>query len=530
MTSALFVTQAKSIQSFILASDKLRDMVGATELVEQISDLLEKTIAALAPANHHEVLTKAAGVVRVWFADENDALALAQVWPMVCAHALPGLDVIQTVQPSPSSDYLQAVNNAETSLASAKNLRTPLLPLPTPPVARTQRTGNAAVTSDRLPENEREDIDACLYAKRLCRNASQGTSSIFQRIGLDTEGWETPKDFDGISGKERSYLGILHADGNGLGKLLIALSNHFQKLKPDPDIVKNFYRDLSETIKEITREALVSAWDSMLASLDQPALPTKKQILPALPIVLAGDDVTFLFRADLAAPFAANFLAKFSEISETLLASLSEKFSSLHLGDIDSPEQIRRFSAGAGIVFCKPGFPFSHAYALCESLAKHAKNHAKSLAKKNQTPVLPAFSFHQISASGSAREFLDILDTELAGDTFQKSPISLSCSPYYLETGGTALYRNLETLIDSLQHFPKGPPRELYSLLQTDWARAEKHYQRMLEINPKNAPKLKASFALFTGSPSSPFSKDPDHPASPLGDALTLLSFRPKKS
>jgi hypothetical protein len=547
---ALFVTQAKGIQEYVLGTDKLRDMLGATELVEKMTDeILQKTLDCLGFREEadYDILSRAAGSARIKFRRAENAESLAGIWPMVCAHATPGLEVYQTVQTLQGRSFLHTIREAEKALSLARGTRQAQLPVAGPPVERSARTGVVAVGVADLPGGDREEVDAATRAKRnrqLELKKSKNLPDVFRRMSFPAELANlVPDDFDQISGRDREYLALIHADGNGLGQLFIRLEEHFKKNPGFPgEKIEAFYTSISEAITKVTRDSASSAREEVA-----PLFPDGKR-WPLMPIVLAGDDLTLVTRADLAVPFVRCLLLKFEEFGVVALENLMSEFPELQLGGI-LPQ---RLSSGAGIVFMKPGFPFAAAYALCESIAKYAKNTAKGLAgKEGLTSIPSALAFHKITTSSVRINYSDLLQHELCGAGYRSenqnektigtegkptARIRLTMAPYFVGEQAPsldALLRLVEALegTEKSKGFPKGPPRELLGLLQTDLARAQKHYERMLAVNEKNASdKLRAALRTLVQS-EGPVSNSAgsNQNATPLGDALTLLGFSKKK-
>lgn len=514
-TRALFVTQAKGIQDYILGSDKLRDMVGATELVEWLTGQFLTSVLQdfgfTEEKNHYQKISAGAGSARLLFSSIDDAQCLAKIWPLLCAHAAPGLEVLQTVQEIRGSSIIGAIREAEIALALSRSRRDPAFPVAGAAVERTRRSGKPAIAKMyRLPDSELEIIDAETLAKRNRRNTTQRGQlpEIFRRIGFTNEkSDQIPNDFGEVSGSEREYLALIHADGNGLGQLFIALEKHFQEhLEFSSESIIAFYKDLTSAIAAAALESVEAA---QLKARDG----NDKAILP---IVLAGDDLTVIVRADLAMCFISEYLDTFSAKSRESLQKIRQAHGVLKL-DTALPEEL---TAGAGIVFMKHTFPFSSAYRLCESLATYAKNNAKERNKKSPPPSV---AFYKITAASIPMEYSELRAHELTGASLSGGiPAMLTMAPYFI--GGECLPQlsTLQALVDALMEFPKGPPRELYSLLQTDLARAQKYYGRICDLNSKS--KFPACLKELTGEDSPLNSAN----ATPLGDALTLLSFRRK--
>lgn len=89
----LYVMAAKGIQSFILQGDKLRLMIGGSELVEALpDDLVVRTLSELGAAkDEYKVLTSSAGGIRILFRNRDWPERLAKLLPCAITLYAPGL-------------------------------------------------------------------------------------------------------------------------------------------------------------------------------------------------------------------------------------------------------------------------------------------------------------------------------------------------------------------------------------------------------------------------------------------------------
>ena len=181
------------------------------------------------------------------------------------------------------------------------------------------------------------------------------------------------RDFDDeINDRENrqvEWLGVIHADGNGLGKIFINFPEHLKKIKPEytnRDYV-NQLREFSLALDACTEQAFLSALSVFITN------EADEEILPIFPLILGGDDLTVICDGRLALAFTKHFLTEFE--TETQQNKIISSIAKVALkGD--------RLSACAGIAIVKPHFPFSVAYELAESLAKSAKDVKKIVVTK----------------------------------------------------------------------------------------------------------------------------------------------------
>ncbi|MEI7773210.1 MAG: hypothetical protein WCK17_00400 [Verrucomicrobiota bacterium] len=524
-TPFLFTFAAKGLQSYIMRGGKLRDMVGATSLVDKLSDperlteLLKDTFG-IDPQNF-KILQAAAGGARIKFDREADAHCVNQAWPLWCRAWAPDLEMVQDVRPMDGS-FAAVSHAASEALERARNFVFARLPEAGPWMQRAPRTGEPAVEKDHAADAEL--IDEATRRKRAEREELRFAKTL--PLAITAFGFnaieEIPRDFEKVSGDERAYLAVIHADGNKLGQMFI---NVVQALKKEPLTSDLAAIDLlrylsSEVVAEGTREAVrktmtklrayvVDQQDSENTQRARDGQPFKAEDpWPFAPIVLAGDDVTLVCRADLGISFAEEFLITFkAEMTKRLRKIQGEGFWS------QLPEHVKEavpsgLSAGAGIVFCNSRYPFSLAYELCESLAKQAKDEAKK--KAGDVPP-SALSFVRITGSSAPTNFHDLVkggilqgadDTMLTGCPYFVD-IDDSYQPRLsrLRAAAEAACPSTETA-DSGNEEPRGLPRSslrgLLHLQQTDPLSVPAAVTRMVDVAGSRAEAFKEAWVQLT--------------------------------
>ena len=113
------------------------------------------------------------------------------------------------------------------------------------------------------------------------------------------QGWEFPRKFDELGQKEtEDYYAIVHIDGNNMGK-------QFRKCKTLAE-----RKNLSRSIRQTTIKAFYTLLEDIMHEYDSyKFLNLKirsdgKRVLPIRPLILGGDDMTFVCHAKLAVRFA----------------------------------------------------------------------------------------------------------------------------------------------------------------------------------------------------------------------------------
>jgi len=156
---------------------------------------------------------------------------------------------------------------------------------------------------------------------------------------------QRPQDLNQLAGK--GYLALIQADGNGVGKAS-------RKYNSDIDRVSFFHRN-----RVLLRRALKKTIDSYS--------PTQGQA-PLVPLMLGGDDLLLVCRAEIALPF----VVKLCEELEQIQPSTSDF----------------KLTLGVGVVIAKPTIPIYRLHEVLEQLVSSAKRRFRSLVKISARSVV----------------------------------------------------------------------------------------------------------------------------------------------
>jgi len=199
-----------------------------------------------------------------------------------------------------------------------------------------------------------------------------------------------PKDFDDLIKKdESSFMAVIHIDGNNMGD---TIENLTEKTSNYNDAVVKI-RKLSVEITNAYKKAMRSTASQVVEGLKErnifEQISDKKHDLPLRPVVLNGDDVTFVCNAKIGIPCVENFLKTINKETITI-------------GNEQFP-----LSACAGIAFVKSHFPFYIAYQLSESLCREAKIKGKIIAANSKMPMGCWFDYHIVMSGITAGSLSD---------------------------------------------------------------------------------------------------------------------------
>jgi len=409
----LYAAAIQGIQSFILQSDELRDIVGASELIEEICT---KAFDDFGKDKDRTVI-KAAGNIKYMFASKEACEKAVLEFPKTVMEMAPGITVSQAVVSYENdSDFGEAIDAIEEKLKAQRNKQ-----ITTDPVymsmRRSRQTGMPVVKI-----NNGVYLDAATVAKR--KGATKGNDNSTKVLSEKCFGIENLShkriayDIEKITDKN-DWISIIHADGNGLGQIV-------QKVgKSQAD-----FRDFSLRLDEATKSAAVNAYKFISDKYKFDAI--KNKTIPIRPVVLGGDDFTVICRADFAMEYTEKFLDAFENLTKEKLSGIFNKYNL----------NMDKLTACAGIAYIKSSYPFHYGYDLAESLCSVAKKEARSKVNEKGTLAPSCIMFHKVQDS-FVTDYTDIEERELKADG-----TSFKFGPYYLESENGA---TVEDLIENIK-------------------------------------------------------------------------------
>jgi hypothetical protein len=487
------------VQSFLLASPRLRDIQGGSQLLEDLCGSVFDKARLAAGLEEAMILSQAAAGARLLTTDQEAAKKLYAAWPMIAEGHAPGALIQQAlISVEEVGGLVNALREVGEQLVAARVNPARSLPIVGPAVERYARTGEPAEFEQKVGESW-ERVDRSTHQKtkawRALKTESKGEKlseldrrflgEAHQRTYRFAAGGSSGNE--GLSSEDDPYVAVIHADGNAIGKFIQKLFTSLKGRDQDAEIGEVF-KKFSEALAQATRQAANEAVQSALLrsadvesgegapdnqspiEIDGPDTETTKLIL-ARPIVLGGDDLTIITAADLAFDFIQSYLEAFERTTR-------EHLGGLRVSDFDG------LTACAGIAFTKEKFPFDRAHELAESLCGQAKRHAKSHAKCHDV-VPSALTFHRVTSS-----LPEDAETVLAHELSGKNSI-LTLEAYRVgdrPAHGLPEFSALQALAQALPRDQQGGTRRLLSTLSRSPERADEAFERMCEVRNRRRP------------------------------------------
>ena len=214
-----------------------------------------------------------------------------------------------------------------------------------------------------------------------------------------------------------SSVGVIHIDGNGVGAIMRDLGEAFNTVEGDlsnlkpasywreenpctPDennIFQWFIMEVNYRLDGIVKEAVARSW----ADVEYLANDDDIDLVPVVPVLVGGDDVTVYTDGQYAIPFAEAYIRHYEELTKNddLLSVLAIVAGGKKT---DAPERDRfeiddyiiqnpgPLTASAGVAVVGRNFPFHIAYDLAEGLVSRGKK----LGKQNGQASCSTIDFH----------------------------------------------------------------------------------------------------------------------------------------
>ncbi|MCX7682283.1 MAG: hypothetical protein N2508_10050 [Anaerolineae bacterium] len=370
------VIDTTGIQDYIFGSNVLKHNVGASELVRcATQDWIYQELRALGATNVDqngqindqaaieggrlvsELVYAGGGNTVVLFCSPEKAREFARRLTRRALQHAPGLQLVIAHNEFDwgTQALSQVVQDTLEQVRCKKNnpvVSSPLLGLSV--TADCQYTGLPAVGKNQ----DGKRVSAEVRAKENAFEAAH--RRLTEMLPLD--GYEIPKDFDdfGRTKGESSYIAVIHTDGNGMGRRIAAIANTYPKPEANRAYVQAI-RAFSQSVGKMAQEALKATYRQLVQAVDGGGkiggvVPIRDRKLPLRPIVLGGDDVTFVCDGRLGLTLTEFYLR---QVTAQPLAD-------------GKPLSVR-----AGIAVVKSHFPFARAYALAEELTRSAKRYLK---------------------------------------------------------------------------------------------------------------------------------------------------------
>jgi hypothetical protein len=376
------IVEVGGIQNYILSTGKLREMIGGSQLIEDLSkgslereckalnlDLIEPQNATEPTGNKVLALQRNAGEIHLLFSSREIAKKFISHFIFKISSDYPGIPLFGALNDeehnctwTDKDSYRQCRASAQKGITKLRNnapVNTGMSMLPLCQMAGLD--GLPAV--DRIGDDFISVCSKSRQSRDLLEAADERLRQRFETVLPSEVKVIWTDDIEELAGSG-DKIAYIHIDGNDLGKLFRSFleSDDYKNLNVQDSI--KAMADLSKLVENSTRKAMDEGLKAIMSYEYEVKVwqekGRNKLVVPARPLVQGGDDVTIVMRADLALLFISRFVNTFEKEA---VCKLSNKEIQL--------------SVGAGMVICQKGYPFIRAFNLSEELLKNAKELTK---------------------------------------------------------------------------------------------------------------------------------------------------------
>ena len=445
MTSYLVMLQTNSNQSFIFSSPRLREQIGASFEITLLSRWVKEEAEKLLkqkPLPTSFWVSDSSGKVIVRFreTDGNPKDLAKQLIREVTLRALtdaPGLDVtgvfIEASSNTVDADDLQELDRVflEYSLsrrpAAARFPQFPFLErgsesaLPASASLGTLEFSQESLQPDNFDESSPLSLPSRVKRAFASTSRKQQVDDVKERLvkqGKELK-QESPLDPTKLAaafqdGEEfenaknmLSSVGVVHIDGNGVGAIMRDLgcahravqkvgvsTTSDEETTEESKGLQSFIMEVNRRLDNVVKDAIALSWYYVQEL-------TPDTVVPIVPVLVGGDDVTVYTDGRYAIPFAEAYIHHYERLTkdDDLLSVLAivaggKKADAPERDHFEIDDYIIQnpgpLTASAGVAIVGRTFPFHIAYDLAEGLVKHGKKLGK---KKGEVPC-STINFH----------------------------------------------------------------------------------------------------------------------------------------
>ena len=445
MASYLVMLQTNSNQPFIFSSPRLREQIGASFEITLLSRWVKEEAEKLLkqkPLPTSFWVSDSSGKVIVRFTnDEGAPKNLAkQLILEVTLRALtdgPGLDVtgvfIEATSNTVDADDLQELDRVflEYSLnrrpAAARFPQFPFLERGSESALPASASlGDLKFSQESLQRNNFDESSPLSLPSRVKRafastSRKQQVDDVQERLAKqgkelkqepqldptklaaafqDGEEFEDAKDM-------LSSVGVVHIDGNGVGAIMRDLgcahravqkvgvsTTSDEETTEESKGLQSFIMEVNRRLDNVVKDAIALSWYYVQEL-------TPDTVVPIVPVLVGGDDVTVYTDGRYAIPFAEAYIHHYERLTkdDDLLSVLAivaggKKADASERDHFEIDDYIIQnpgpLTASAGVAIVGRNFPFHIAYDLAEGLVKRGKKLGK---KKGEVPC-STIDFH----------------------------------------------------------------------------------------------------------------------------------------
>ncbi len=354
---SLVLWEVSRKQDYIFKSNRLKENKGASIIIEDITEELPFKVNC----NYKDNLVyKGGGSSLYKFDSREDAEDFVKNISKKVLECYPGIEVFMVIEEYDAENMkvIDAIGRAYVKLAQKKSRRkTSGMQVSFGIEKKCESTGLPASYVD-FEDDEKRYISKEVKVKKHYSETGKSSKKFNKLIPSN----KSIKKFADLVKGNKKYMAVIHIDGNKMGKKFNQLKEYF------------VYRD--DNYKETNKEYLSSleSFSNEIKNVYEEAFRYMKQVveknadklkdctyinegkIPIIPIIIAGDDITFVTNGKIGI-----------ECARVFIEYLNKKEIKIY------KDNTVKLNACAGVAIVRANYPFIKAYKLAEDLCSNAK-------------------------------------------------------------------------------------------------------------------------------------------------------------
>ncbi|HOV91201.1 MAG TPA: hypothetical protein PKW07_10895 [Syntrophorhabdaceae bacterium] len=441
-----------SIQQYIFGSNKLKENLGASYIVSniyerQLKNALRRVFSHqfneddfnrwrndpdyIAFENGHpfEIAYIGGGNAMLLFKEKAKAEEFVREWTKLLLVEAPGLNTATAIGEFDTKEFDTSKKALFEILTMNKYRYAPLTTIPRHGItAECRRSG---LSMDTYYPTEKTYISSVVNAKiNAVAEAKQRMQEMFQDVLGDTYCFTDEIGKLGQKVGEDNYIAIVHIDGNSMADRFASQSSLEALRRLSKSVHEATIKSVKEMIRAIKNEKAMLTEFLGVECFNKEG---DKEILPFRPIIIGGDDITFVSEGRLGIWLAEQFLKAFEK------QTVTDK---------------KPLDASAGVAITKTKYPFYRGYALSKQLCQSAK--AKRRAKRRKINSKDSWIDFHITSGGVSGSL------EQIRAQYVVSQGNLLMRPYCLNA--ERVEYDFETLKENLKILAKLPKNKIHEM------------------------------------------------------------------
>ncbi len=369
MSKYIVLIETGQKQKYIFRSNKLAENIGASFIIKNITESEPQKIYQ---KNAVQVIYEGGGNALYLFSDKTTGEKFSKEYSAKILEKYPGVTLYLIGHELEMSETAKdGIKKCYRLLAKKKQNKKHTACIVD--FGKTERCVNT-----NLPAVQREDIyllpkevaEKKLSSESITKyKAAQEKSEHFRKLEDAVKPYGFPSELDelGRSKNVKSFIAVVHIDGNRMGVRINRFNDNYPSIRQDENL-EEYDRNYIDALRKLSSDIRTKFENAFIEMLKELAdnmqklnntLSLKENILPIRPLILAGDDICFVSDGRIGVALARAYLTKLRK--ESLIG-----------------EQL---NACAGVAIVKSHYPFSKAYELAEQLCRSGKNAVSEMEK-----------------------------------------------------------------------------------------------------------------------------------------------------